>query len=150
MAETPQQRAERLNNGRGFSGHSFSVLNGEVVKRNNALHLGGQTDWRDPISGETAGAYKAPPQRKTTTQTGNPFGKNFAPFEMPADAPIRAIPVIGQRTEAQRNAPPQNANPFAPNFQPFYLPDDAPIRGVIGPRPGSDKSNNASDDKCKA
>ena len=145
MAETPQQRAERLNNGRGFSGRSYSVLNGEVVRRNNGLHLQGQTDWQDPISGKTVGPYKQPTQTKPTTQTGNPFGQNFAPFEMPDNAPLRAIPVIGQKTEAQRNAAPQNANPFAPNFQPFYIPDNAPVRQVIGPRPGSDRSNNASE-----
>ena len=136
MAETPQQRAERLNKGRGFSGHSYSVLNGEVVRRNNGLHLLGQTDWQN-LQGETAGRYKQPPQTKPTTQNANPFGQNFAPFEMPDNAPIRAIPVIGQKTEAQRNAAPQNSNPFAPNFQPFYIPDNAPIRQVIGPRPSN-------------
>jgi len=66
-------------------------------------------------------------------QNHNPFGKNFAPFEMPDDAPLRGL--IGQKTPAQRNAAPQNANPFASNFQPFYIPNDAPIRGVIGQRP---------------
>jgi len=66
-------------------------------------------------------------------QSLNPFGKNFAPFEMPDDAPIRGV--IGQRTPAERSAKPQSDNPFAPNFQPFYIPDNAPIRGVIGPRP---------------
>ena len=129
---TPQERAEKLNRGRGFSGHSYSVLDGQVVRRNNALHLGGQTDWQN-LSGKTVGPYIEPKRSKSTTQTGNPFGQNFAPFEIPDNAPIRAL--IGQKTEAQRNAAPQNANPFAPNFQPFFLPDSAPIRQVIGPRP---------------
>ena len=62
-------------------------------------------------------------QPAAPVQNANPFGQNFAPFEMPDNAPIRAL--IGQKTEAQRNAAPQNSNPFAPNFQPFFLPDSA-------------------------
>ena len=39
----------------------------------------------------------------------------------------------------------QSQNPFAPNFQLFDFDKDAPIRQVIGPRPGSNNSNNASE-----
>jgi len=135
MAETPQQRAQRLNTGNKFSGRSFSVLNGQVVSRQDGYSVNGQSDWQDPISGKTVGQYKKPAQRKSTTQNANPFGRNFAPFEMPDNAPIRGI--IGQKNDAERSAAPQNANPFAPNFQPFYIPDNAPVRGVIGPRPSN-------------